>query len=48
MNGDDGFRFYMEGELVVDRWDTCCDEVSFNVELTQNEFYDIVIEYKEL
>jgi hypothetical protein len=25
LNGDDGFRFYLQGILLVDRWNSCCD-----------------------
>jgi hypothetical protein len=46
-SGDDGIRIYMDGNLMADRWDTCCDDVSFSLNFTQDEFYDTIIEYKE-
>lgn len=38
----------VDGEILVDRWDTCCDDISFSMNLTLNAFYDVVIEYKEI
>lgn len=32
-NADDGFRFYFNTELIVDRWDTCCDEMTIRLDL---------------
>jgi hypothetical protein len=26
-NGDDGFKVYFDNEMIVDRWETCCDEI---------------------
>lgn len=46
-NGDDGFRFYFEQELTVDRWDTCCDEMRVRLALVQDTFYDFVLEFRE-
>lgn len=37
----------VDGVIVVDRWDTCCDDISFGMNLTLDAFYDVVIEYKE-
>lgn len=48
ISADDGVRMYIAGKLVVDRWDSCCDDVSYSMNLTQDEFYDTRIEYKEL
>lgn len=31
VSADDGVRLYIEGLLVVDRWDTCCDDVTATV-----------------
>jgi hypothetical protein len=47
-NGDDGFRFYFETELLVDRWDTCCDEMQVRLNLVKDQFYDVIFEYKEI
>lgn len=48
MKGDDGFRFYFEGTLLVDRWDSCCDDMQVTVRLVEGTFYDVIFEYKEL
>lgn len=47
LHADDGVRMYLEGVLVIDRWEDCCDDVTYTVSLTQNQFYDIRIEWKE-
>jgi hypothetical protein len=47
ISADDGVRLYMDGRMMVDRWDTCCDDVSFSLNLTQDEFYHTIIEFKE-
>jgi beta-glucosidase len=48
LNGDDGFRLYLNGQLLIDRWDTCCDEMTAKLDLVEGVFYDLVLEYKEL
>ena len=35
-NADDGFRFYFDTELLVDRWDTCCDEMMIRLNLVKD------------
>ena len=47
VSADDGVRVTVDGKLVVDRWDSCCEDVSFSMNLTQYAFYDTLIEYKE-
>ena len=46
-SGDDGFRFWFEGELSIDRWDTCCDDMTIRLTLTEGTFYDFVLEFRE-
>lgn len=48
MNGDDGFRFYIDHVLLIDRWETCCDEMMFTMTFVQGQFYDIRVEFKEM
>lgn len=48
LNGDEGFRLYLEGNLLIDRWDTCCDEMTATVQLIEGTFYDFVLQYREL
>jgi len=43
LNGDDGFKFYFEGELLIDRWDSCCAQMLASYQLTQGKFYDVVL-----
>ena len=47
IEADDGVRLYFEGELKFDRWDECCEDQTFTVLLTQDNYYDIKIDYKE-
>lgn len=47
LSGDDGFRMYLEGVLVIDRWDTCCDDMTLTIALTKDKFYDLEIHFKE-
>ena len=46
LSGDDGFRFYLNEELVIDRWDSCCDDMLYNIPLVKDTFYDIILQYK--
>ena len=48
LNGDDGFRFIWQGQVLIDRWDTCCDEMSVTIALVQGTFYDLTVQFKEL
>lgn len=45
LSGDSGFRFKVQGKLLIDRWDTCCDDMTVSLPLVKGRFYDIVIEY---
>jgi beta-glucosidase len=47
LRGDDGFRFFLEGNLLIDRWNSCCDEMTVTVPLIGGLFYDIVLQYRE-
>ena len=47
ISADDGVRMFIDGVRVVDRWDDCCDDVTFSMDLTGDTFYDVIIEYKE-
>lgn len=47
IHADDGVRLYLEGELVINRWDECCDDTTYTKSLVQGTFYDIRLEWKE-
>lgn len=47
LKADDGVRFYLDGTLYIDRWDSCCDDVTATITLVQDVFYDIRVEWKE-
>ena len=47
ISADDGVRMFLDGVAVVDRWDDCCDDVTFSLALAADTFYDVIIEYKE-
>lgn len=48
LSGDDGFKMYLDGVLLIDRWNWCCDDMAVTVPLIEGTFYDLVLEYKEL
>ena len=48
LNGDDGFRLFVDKKLKIDRWNSCCDQMTVILDLVEGVFYDIVLEYKEL
>jgi hypothetical protein len=43
VNADDGVRMYIDDELVIDRWDTCCEEMSHSMDMVKDDFYDVKI-----
>lgn len=47
LKADDGVRFYWQGTLVLDRWETCCEDIAITLPMVQGTFYDIRIEFKE-
>ena len=40
-------KVYWEGTLVLDRWDSCCEDVAITLPMILGNFYDMHIEYKE-
>jgi len=47
LSGNEGFRLYFDHALVIDRWDTCCQDQRANVHLSSGVLHDVVIEYRE-
>lgn len=47
VEADDGVRLYLNDVLLIDRWDTCCYDMTASVELVQNSFYKLQLEWKE-
>ena len=47
VQADDGVRFYLNGVLLVDRWDTCCNDMTASIDLIANEYYKFQLEFKE-
>ena len=43
LQGDFGFRFFMDGNLLIDRWNNCCDDMTVTTPLIKGVFYDIVL-----
>jgi mannan endo-1,4-beta-mannosidase len=35
LSGDEGFRFKLKGKLLIDRWETCCDDMTVTVPLVR-------------
>ena len=47
IEADDGVRLYIDDVLLIDSWDSCCDDVTGIQSLVENDFYEIRLEYKE-
>ena len=47
LEADDGVRLWLDHELVLDAWETCCVELRINFAMVKNRFADIRLEYKE-
>jgi hypothetical protein len=45
---DDGARLYVDNTLIIDRWDSFCNETRATVQLAAGYMYDIKMEYKEV
>ena len=43
LRADDGVRLYFQGVLVIDRWESCCDDITVTLPLVQGSFYDLRI-----
>jgi len=48
ISADEGVRLWWHHQLVVDRWDTCCNDELVTVSLQQNQFYDLRVEWKDI
>jgi hypothetical protein len=38
---------YFNDVLLIDRWDTCCSDMTASVDLVAGTFYKVRVEYKE-
>lgn len=45
---DDGVRVWIDKQLVIDKWGTCCNETFGTVKLAAGHYHDIIVEYQEL
>ena len=45
---DDGVQLYLQDNLLIDSWDSCCSEKHFAVDLEAGNFYSIKVVYKQL
>ena len=41
-------RVYWQGKAMLDAWDTCCQEHSFTVLVSQGEYYSLKLEWRQL
>jgi hypothetical protein len=48
LSGDEGFRMFLNGVLLIDRWDTCCDVMTASAYLEAGSYYDFILQYKEM
>lgn len=47
LHADDAVRMWINEELKIDRWDSCCEDVAVTVSLVMGTYTDLRIEYKE-
>lgn len=47
LRADDGVRFYWQGTLVLDRWESCCEDVAITLPMVEGNYYDVRVEFKE-
>lgn len=47
IRADDGVRFYWQGTLVLDRWESCCEDVAITLPMVAGTYYDVRLEFKE-
>jgi hypothetical protein len=47
LHADDAVRMYINEVLMIDRWDSCCEDVAVTVPLVMGTYTDLRIEYKE-
>jgi hypothetical protein len=45
---DDGVRVWIDRRLIINKWDTCCNETWGTVLLSATTYHDIIVEYHEL
>eukprot|EP00466_Bigelowiella_natans_P018016 jgi/Bigna1/138452/aug1.45_g13160 len=45
---DDGVRVWVDKQLIIDQWSTCCNETWNTVNLVKDHMHDIIVEYQEL
>ena len=48
VTSDDGARLYVDNTLMIDRWDSFCNETRATVQLAAGYLYDLKLEYKEV
>ena len=48
LSSDDGAKLWVDNVVMIDRWDSMCNETSATIALKPHVFYDIKLEYKEV
>lgn len=48
IEADDGVRLYINDVLVIDKWDTCCQEFEGTYDMLSSKYYSIELDYKQL
>ena len=48
LNSDDGAKLWVDNVVLIDRWDSTCNETSGTIVLKPHVFYNIKLEYKEV
>lgn len=48
ISSDDGAKLWVDNVVMIDRWDSTCNETSATIALKPHVFYNIKLEYKEV
>ena len=48
VSSDDGAKLWVDNVVLIDRWDSSCNETSATIGLKPHVFYNIKLEYKEM
>lgn len=48
VKADDNFKLFINGDMIIDAWDSCCEEIEVFYYLVVGEYYYVQFEYRQL